>query len=161
MSGELPDWAFDALRAIGLNDPSPKDPLHVRLANAVLRLGPGAARGVQLSAMRFEFAWELRDAGAAFANAKADYEHTFAKAVVRERAEASARGEKVAVSHAEKVAEVEAYEHKLAYLLAEQRERSMRKFLDAIEAAVDTWRTLRADERAADRAHAGGYSGGA
>lgn len=157
----LDGWVLDALRAIGLNEPDPEDALHVALVNAVLQLGSGAARGVQLSAMRFQFAWALRDAGAEFAKAKADYEHTFARTVVEERAKASAKGEKIAVSYAEKVAEVAAYEHKLRYLLAEQRERSMRKFLDAIEAAVDTWRTLRADERAADRATAGGYTGGA
>lgn len=157
----LPDWALEALRSIGLTDPDPDDALHVRLVNAVLRLGPGAARGVQLSAMRFEFAWALKEAGQEFAEAKANYEHAFARAIVRERAEAAANGEKMPVSHAERLAEVEAYVHKLTYLLAEQRERAMRKFLDAIEAAVDTWRTLRADERAADRAHAGGYSGGA
>lgn len=162
MSAEaIPDWAFDALRSIGLLDPDPEDSLHVRLVNAVLRLGPAAARGVQLSAMRFEFAWELRDAGAAFATAKAAYEHKYARAVVRARAEGAASGEKVPVSHAEKVAEIEAYEDKLRYLVAEQRERSMRKFLDAIEAAVEVWRTSRADERAADRASAQGYAGGA
>lgn len=157
----LPDWVLEALRAIGLLHPDPDDALHVRLVNAVLRLGPAAALGVQLSTLRFEFAWELRDAGAVFAQAKADYERTYARAVVKARAEGAASGEKVPVSYAEKVAEIEAYDHKLRYLVAEQRERSMRKFLDAIEAAVEVWRTGRADERAADRAHAQGYSGGA
>lgn len=157
----IPDWAFEALRSIGLLDPDPEDSLHVRLVNAVLRAGPAAARGVQLSAMRFEFAWELRAAGEAFAVSKANYERVFARAVVSARAQGAASGEKVPVSYAEKVAEIEAYENKLQYLVAEQRERSMRKFLDAIEAAVEVWRTSRADERAADRASAQGYAGGA
>ncbi|MHA3682813.1 hypothetical protein ACXR2W_00940 [Leucobacter sp. HY1908] len=154
----LPDWALEALRAIGLTDPDPDDALHVRLVNAVLRLGPAAARGVQLSAMRFEFAWELRAAGAEFATTKTDYEHRLAKSKAALMLKDGFSGVK-----AQAVAEAddELYGLLLRFRLAELRERSVRKFLDAIETAVDTWRTQRADERAADRASAQGYAGGA
>ena len=161
MSAELPDWALAAVQSIGLTAPDPSDDLHRRLVNAVLRLGAGAPDGVRLTAMRWEMNWAQKEAAEVFAKAKVDYEHTVAKSVVRSQAEASARGERMAVSLSNQIAETEAYEHKLAFLLAEKREQSLRKMLDTIETQVDVWRTGRADERAADRAHASGYSGGA
>lgn len=160
MSGQegLPDWARDALLAIGLAEPDVENPLHVRLVNAVLRLGPGAPLGRQLTAMRFEFAWELSKAGEAFAKAKTDYEHKLASKKAR-----LMLGEGFSGVKAQAIAEGddEVYELVLAYRVAEQRERAMRKFLDAIEAAGEVWRTLRADERAADRQHSQGFGGGA
>lgn len=162
MSGaELPDWAVQVLQSIGLSHPDPDDRFHVRLVNAVLRLGAGAARGNQLTAMRWEINWEQQEAGTVYAKAKVEYEHLVAKVTTKAIAEGAAKREKVSVAFAEKLAEVEAYELKLRYLLAEKREQSLRKMLDTIETQVDVWRTGRADERAADRAHASGYSGGA
>jgi len=157
----LPEWALESLRAIGLMSPDPDDELHVALVNTVLRLGAGAAQGVVLTAMRWDINWAQKDAGVAFAKAKVDYEHLVASVSTRAIAEGSARGERVSVAFAEKLAEVEAYEHKLRYLLAEKREQSLRKMLDTIETQVEVWRTGRADERAADQAHARGFSGGA
>lgn len=159
MSAEaLPEWALDVLRSIGLLEPDPEDALHVALVNSVLRLGPGAAYGRQLTAMRFEFAWALSAAGAEFAKAKTDYEHRLAKAKAVLMLEKGFSGVK-----AQAIAEADdaLYELQLRYRLAELRERAMRKFLDAIENAVEVWRTGRADERAADQAHARGFSGGA
>ena len=161
MSERIPDWALSALRAIGLANPSPDDALHVAMVNAVLRLGAGAALGQQLTAIRWEINWAQQAAGAVFAKAKVNYEHIVASVTTKAIAEGSARGERVSVAFAEKLAEVEAYEAKLEYLLAEKREQSLRKMLDTIETQVDVWRTGRADERAADRAHAQGYTGGA
>lgn len=159
MSAEvLPDWAVEVLLSIGLSNPDVEDRLHVRLVNSVLRLGPGAARGVQLSAMRFEFAWALKDAGREFAEAKAEYEHKLAakKAVLM-------LGDGFSGVKAQAIVEGddEIYSLLLRYRVAEQAERSLRKFLDAIENAAEVWRTLRADERAADRASAQGFAGGA
>ena len=160
-AAQLPEWAQESLRLIGLNAPDPDDALHVSLVNAVLRLGPAAAQGIVLTAMRWEINWAQKVAGEVFAKAKVDYEHAIAKVTVKTIAEGSAKGERVSVAFAGKLAEVEAYELKLVYLLAEKREQSLRKMLDTIETQVDVWRTGRADERAADRAHAQGYSGGA
>lgn len=159
MSAEgLPEWALEVLRSIGLTEPDPDVELHVRLVNAVLRLGAGAAYGRQLTAMRFEFAWALESAGREFAQAKTDYEHKLAVAKAALMLKDGFSGVK-----AQAIAEADPglYELLLTYRLAELRERAMRKFLDAIENAVEVWRTGRADERAADRAHAQGFSGGA
>lgn len=157
-SPDLPDWVLDALAAIGLTAPNADDELHVRLVNSVIRLGPGVPLGRQLSAMRFEFAWELKDAGHVFATAKANYEHRLASRKSRLMlAEAYSGVKAQAVAEGED----EAYELLLAFRVAEQRERAMRKFLDAVDNASEVWRTLRADERAADRSHAQGFSGGA
>lgn len=157
-ASDLPEWALEVLRSIGLTQPDPADALHVQLVNAVLRLGPGAAYGRQLTAMRFEFAWALSEAGAEFAKAKTDYEHKLAVAKAALMLKDGFSGVK---AQAIAEADPELYELQLRYRLAELRERAMRKFLDAIENAVEVWRTGRADERAADRAHAQGFGGGA
>ncbi len=154
----LPDWVREALRAIGLTDPSIEDELHVALVNAVMDLGPGAPLGRQLTAMRFQFAWHLRDAGEAFADRKSAFEHRIAKRMSQLML---ADGHSAVKARAIAEGEDEAYTLLLQYRLAEQRERALRKFLDAIENASEVWRTMRADERAADRAHAQGFSGGA
>jgi len=154
----LEPWLLDQLRNVGLENPSPTDPLHVRLVNTLHRLGPGQTSGSYLVALRFDFNWFLQDAGREFAQAKTDYEHHVDRAAVKARAEGEKSGE-MAVRMAN--ATDEAYTLLLKYRLAEQRERSMRKFLDTIGSAMDNWRTSRADERAADRSHADGYSGGA
>lgn len=157
-AAELPAWASDALLAIGLDEPDQENALHVRLVNAVLRLGPGAALGSQLSAMRFEFAWALRTAGEVFATSKAAYEHKLAS-----RKAALMLGEGYSGVKATAIAEGddEIYSLLLRFRVAEQEERAMRKFLDAIDNAAEVWRTLRADERAADRQHSQGFGGGA
>jgi hypothetical protein len=105
------------------------------------------------------FNWALRDAGAEFGQAKADYERYVDVETVRIRTER----EKVTRAEAEQIARAtdEAYALHVTYLLAEQRERAMRKFLDTLEAALDNHRTDRADQRAGDRASAAGYDGAA
>lgn len=146
---------------IGLTDVDGENPLHQQLADAITNAGPGASFGARVVALRYVFNWQLNDAGSVYARAKADYEHAVARKVVEETATAAAEERKITLGLAEKIAESDAYELKLTYLLAEQRERSMRKFLDTLESALDNHRTDRADQRAADRASAQGYGGGA
>lgn len=146
---------------IGLDGIDEENPLHLQLADAIVNAGPNAQFGARVVALRYVFNWQLNDAGAVFAKAKADYEHAVARKVVEEIATAGAEGRKIALGLAEKIAESEAYELKLTYLLAEQRERSMRNFLGTLGAALDLHRTDRSDQRAADKASAQGYGGGA
>lgn len=143
---------------IGLDGIDEANPLHQQLADAITNAGPGASFGARVVALRYVFNWQLNEAGKTFGTAKADYEHYIAKAKTRLLAEP-----KMSVAKAEAMAEAddEAYRLKLEYLLAEQRERSMRKFLDTLESALDNHRTDRADQRAADKASAQGYGGGA
>lgn len=155
---EIPPLLRDVLRGIGLENPDLAVPLHRKLVEALHDLGPGATLGQRVVAMRWVFNWELDEAGRTFATAKANYERHIAKLKVRSLAEP-----KMSVAKAEAIAEAddESYRLKLEYLLAEQRERAMRKFLDTLDAALENHRTDRADQRAGDRAHAGGYTGGA
>lgn len=139
----------------------PADALHGKLAETIGRLGQGASYGQRIVALRFVFAWELRDAGAVFAQAKAEYENAVAVHVVEVTTRAELDGRKVSLGLAQAMAEKESYGLKLSYLVAEQRERAMRKFLDALDAALDNHRTDRADSRAVDRGAAQGYGGGA
>ncbi|PRB01787.1 hypothetical protein [Microbacterium sp. MYb64] len=143
---------------IGLEQVDEENQLHVRLADAITNAGPGASFGARVVALRYVFNWALNAAGKEFGTAKANYEHFIAKTKTRLLAEP-----KMSVAKAEAMAEAddEAYRLKLEYLLAEQQERSMRKFLDTLESALDNHRTDRADQRAADRASAQGYGGGA
>lgn len=158
MSEQFPPAFLDVLRRIGIDQPDMSNPLHVKLIDALRPLGPAATLGQRVVAMRWVFNWELNAAGQEFATAKTDYEHHMAKVKVRHLAEP-----KMSVAKAEAIAEAddESYRLKLTYLLAEQRERSMRKFLDTLDAALDNHRTDRADQRAADTAHAQGHGGGA
>lgn len=161
MSAEVPGWALGVLSSIGLTNPDPSDSLHVRLVNAVLRVGVGKSQGAYLSALRFEFNWEHEQAGMTFAKSKAAFEHSVDRRKVEEMAKPREDGRKMSLGWAEAIAEDAAYEHKLAFLMAEQRERSMRQFLQTIAGALDNHRTDRADLRAADAAHAQGMTGGA
>lgn len=148
---DIPPALRDVLRSIGLDDPDLAVPLHARLVATLHRLGPGASFGTRLSAIRFDFNWELEEAGRVFAKAKTDFEAYIDRRTVRLRAE----GDKVSRAEAEQIARAEdrAYELKLAFLLAEQRERAMRNFLQTIQGALDNHRTDRADQRAADIEH--------
>lgn len=153
-----PGAALVLRETIGLQHPDPNDALHAELIETVLELGPGATFGQRVVALRFVFNWHLRSAGKQFATAKTAYEAHMAKLKTRFLVEP-----KMSVAKAEVMAEAddESYRLKLQYLLAEQRERAMRKFLDTLEAALDNHRTDRADQRAGDRAHAQGIGGGA
>lgn len=137
------------------------DALHQKLAKTITDLGPGATYGQRIVALRFDFAWELRAAGKVFGEAKGDYESTKSRRVVEITETALNDGRKVTLGLAEHMAEAELYDRKLTYLVAEQRERAMRKFLDALDAALENHRTDRADSRAGDRASAQGMAGGA
>ena len=155
-----PAWVVDRLAQLtGIRQLDLDDTLHRELALDVYELGSGATDGAVLQRLRWRFAWHLKQAGETLAKSRLAYEAHVDRRTVELRA-----GEKPpSRAEAEQIARAEdpAYTAKLAYLLAEQRERAMRKFLDAIESAIDLHRTERADARAADRAHAGGYGGGA
>ena len=146
------------LHSIGITNPDDTNPLHKKLTGALYPLGPGSTVGQRVVAMRWVFNWELSNAGATYAAAKADYERHIAKRKVTYLAEP-----KMSVAKAEVMAEAEdeTYRLKLTYLLAEQQERSMRKFLDTLDAMLDNHRTDRADWRRGDQAHAHGLDGGA
>lgn len=145
---------------IGLDEVDEANPLHQQLADAITNAGPAASFGARVVALRYVFNWQLLDAGKVFATAKADYERYIDRETVRLRA----TGEKPPTrAEAEQIARASdrAYELHLAYLVAEQRERAMRNFLNTLESALDNHRTDRADQRAADRASAQGFGGGA
>lgn len=153
MSAELaPDIAV-RLKEIGLHQPDPTDPLHVRLVNALARTR-GATLGNQLVAVKFEFNWELKDAGERFATAKAAYEHYLDVETVRLRATTTVGVKQLSRLEAEQIARAGDWAYELQFLLAEQRERAMRKFLDTLSSALDNHRTDRADLRASDTEHA-------
>ena len=143
---------------VGLENPDPSDALHAALMDALLALPPGASFGQRVVALRWVFNWALRDAGSEFAESKTKHEAHLTRQKVLHLAEP-----KMSVAKAEILAEGSegAFELKLRYLLAEQRERAMRKFLDTLDAALDNHRTDRADLRAGDRAAAQGFGGGA
>lgn len=148
---------------IGLDQVDEGDALHGKLVDAIVNAGPGASFGARVVALRWVFNWALRDAGAEFAKSKADFERYVDVETVRTRGQAAADGSKMSRAEAEQIARASdrAYELHLAYLLAEQRERAMRKFLDTLDAALDNHRTDRADQRAVDRATAQGLEGSA
>lgn len=155
-----PEWVqARVLSLVGVRTLDMTDPLHVDIARSVYELGQGSADGVVLQRIRWHFAWYLRDAGEVFARAKLGFESYVDKETVRLRA----TGEKTSRVEAEQIAKASdaAYELHLKFLLAEQAERAMRKFLDAVDSAIELHRTDRADARKADAAHAQGYSGGA
>lgn len=156
---DLPASLLEALRdTIGLENPDPGDPLHVKLVKAMRDTTSYSTLGQRIVAMRFVINWEHRQAGSDYATAKSEYEKAFTKARVRLLAE-----DGMSVARAELLAAdaEDVYELKLAFLMAEQRERSMRLFLQSLDRALDNHRTDRADWRGADQAHAHGYSGGA
>ena len=144
------------LATVGIHRPSYDDPLHRALADAVART-LGGQYGDQLAAMRFEVVAALQTAGEDYATARNEYEAYIDRETVRQ----VMGSEKVARTLAEQVARAsdKGYELKLAYLLAEKRDQFLRKLLDAFAAAGENHRTSRADQRAADRLHAQGYTG--
>lgn len=151
MEQDIPPLLRQVLADIGLDRPDLTVPLHAKLVATLHRLGPGASFGTRLTAIRFDFNWELEEAGRVFAKAKTDFEHYVDTETIRLRAKA----EKMSRAESEQVARASdrAYELKLQFLLAEQRERAMRNFLATIQSALDNHRTDRADARAADGEH--------
>jgi hypothetical protein len=139
----------DRLRDIGLENPDPSDALHRRLV-ATLQRVRGGSLGAQIVAMKFDFNWELRAAGAEFATAKTDYEHYMDKTKA-----ALMLGDGHSAVKADAIAggSDEAYTMLLKYRLAEQRERALRKFLDTLDNRVEVWRSENANERRADAFH--------
>lgn len=146
---------------IGLRHPDPSHDLHAELIDTLIDLGPGATLGQRIVALRYVFNWRQLEAGREFAKAKADYEHSVQRRVVEEMAKGGPDGRKMSLGWATAIAEDAAAELKLKFLLAEKLEQSLRKFLETTDRALDNHRTDRADQRAGDRAHAQGLTGGA
>lgn len=146
MTEPLTPEIAERLRDIGLDQPDPNDALHRKLV-ATLRRVQGASLGVQIVAMKFDFNWELRAAGAEFATAKTNYEHHIDKtkaALMLGDGHSGVKADAIANGSDE------AYRLLLTYRLAEQRERAMRKFLDTLENRIEVWRSENANERRAD-----------
>lgn len=145
---------------VGLVDPDQNDPLHVRLVNTIQRTSTYSL-GAQLTAVRFDFNWTQRDAGAKKATLKAEYDRHVNRETTRLLMEAAAKGEKLSRILAEQTvrASDEAYDLQMKQLLAEHEEQSLRKFLDTLDGAIETWRTDRADDRATDHIIARGQGG--
>lgn len=145
---------LEALQQIGLHNPDPADPLHVRLVNALIRTR-GAVWGDQLVALKFEFNWAQYQAGREFVQAKVDYEHHLDSETVRLMGTPNEAGKFPTRAVAEQTvrATSTAYDLQLAFLFAEKREQSLRKFLDTLQHALDNHRTNRADWRAGDTEH--------
>jgi hypothetical protein len=155
---DIPQPVADVLRDVmGLQEPNGDDPFHRKLWQAVVDAGPGASYGARVVALKFAVNWELVDAGQEYAARRTDYEAEYAKVKVRWLAEP-----KMSVAKAETLADADpnVYRLKLEYRLAELREQAMRKFLDTLASALENHRTDRADQRAGDRASAGGFGGG-
>lgn len=169
MSAEVlpppPEWVQARLLTLtGLRTLDMADSLHADLARAVYELGAGASDGVVLQRLRWHFAWHLRDAGERYAKARADHDHLIDRRTVRLRADSLKDGGKaMSRAEAEQMARAEdaTYTAHLGLLVAEQQERSLRKFLDAIDSGIELHRTDRADARRADQQHAQGMTGGA
>lgn len=153
-----PQLVLDRLEdLVGLVDPDGADPLHVDLAKAVWRTR-NKSHGDQLIAVRLVFNWAQLDAGTRKSQAKADYDKYVDQGTTRMVMGAAADGVKLSRAEAEQRVRSEdaAYELKLAALLAEHHEQSLRKFLETLSGGTETWRTHRADDRAADVDHARG-----
>lgn len=141
------------LAAIGLTNPDPDDPLHVALV-AALRRTRGHSWGAQIVAMTFEFNWAHKAAGESYAKAKVNHERLIAKETVRLKA-----AEKISQAEAARRVEAsdEAFDLRLAVLLGEQQERSLRSFLGTLALAMKNYQTDRADDRASSAFQAAGH----
>jgi len=140
----------DALASVGIYQPDPADPVHVRLVEALERT-IGQPDGVRLTAMRWVYAWALEREGDELAEARASYEALLASHIVRFRDDGEKSGE-MCTKRAEARDDVKAAN--LRYRLAEQRERLARKRLDACADQIKVWSSLNANERAANLVHA-------
>ena len=157
----LPGDVADRLKQIvGLDDPDQQNPLHVKLVNAVYRTR-NLNLGAQIQAVRFVFNWFQLDGGQKKAALQADYDHLIAAGTTQLLMEAEAAGKKLTRKEAEQRVEGsdEAYRLKLDLLAAQHHEQSMRKFLDTLDSATETWRTDRADDRATGDLIARGMGG--
>lgn len=146
----IPGDVLDRLKQIvGLEHPDQNDVLHVKLVNAVHRTR-NMNLGSQIQAVRFVFNWTQRDAGQRKGSLQAEYDRFVDQGTTRLLMEAETAGKKLSRAEAEQRmrAEDEAFRLKLELLSVTHEEQSMRKFLDTLDSATETWRTDRADDRA-------------
>ena len=141
---------------VGIVEFDRSDVLHRKLLKTLADLGVGASTGDRISACRFVIAWELRDAAHLAKTGKANYEQAVSKRVLQLTEEARVKGRRIGEGLAKRQAETENFDDRMAFLQQEARATSMRQLLSALEGALENHRTLRADMRAADRAHAQG-----
>lgn len=163
---DLPEWdpplpadvRSRLIELVGLDRPDQNEPLHVELVNAIYRTRT-KHHGDQITAVRFVFNWRQLEAGKRKGTLKAEYAKVIDFGTTRLLMEAAAEGRKLSRAEAEQRVRAtdEAFKMHLDMLLAEHEEQSMRKFLDTLDSATETWRTGRADDRAGDTAHARGF----
>lgn len=142
---------------VGIVEFDRDDILHRKLLTSLAELGPGATTGDRISACRFVIAWELRDAAHRSKTGKANYEQAVSMRVLALTEEARVKGRRIGEGLAKRQAETENFDDRMTYLQQEARATSMRQLLGALEGSLDNFRTLQANERAADRAHAQGH----
>ena len=150
-------WVAQFLRRIGIETPDHDDNLHRRLVDAVFNLGPGATLGQRIVAVKYVVRDEHGKAGRRFATARADHEDAVLARKIDLLQDESWKG---SATLAKDIAEHDAIDQRRVWLLAEQEERTLRKFLETIESDLENHRTDRADVRAGDRAEAHGLGGG-
>lgn len=151
----LPPDVRDRLRdLIGLVDPDQTDELHVRMASTVNRTR-ALTRGDQLSAIEADLDWALMRDGTRAGDARVRYEHLLASG----KARLMVGDPRMSVAKATVLVDAsdEAFQAQLVWRVAEARVSAVRAFLRQVEGRRDVWRTHRADERAADSAHAQGF----
>lgn len=125
-----------------------EDLLHQEVAAALWRTRFQTV-GDSIVAVRFVFNHHLRAAGAEFARARSRFEHE--RDVLRFRLMNGPERYSASKADAAAGADDALYGLLLAYRLAEQQERALRKFLDTLDAQTETFRTTRADQRGVDR----------
>jgi len=159
MSAEavLEPWIQHFLTRVGIEAPDPEIAIHRRIVLALRDVGPARPLGAQLAAVRYVVRDEHAKAGERLATARAEHEEK----VLDRKIELLQGAEKVSVALAKDIAERDAIEHRRTWLRAEQEERTLRQFLQAIADDLENHRTDRADQRVGDRAEASGLGGAA
>lgn len=145
------------VETVGIQQYDGRDILHRRLIKTLADLGRGASVGDRIAACRLVVTWELREAAHWAKTGKANYDNAVSLRVLQLTEEARVKGRKIGESIARRTAETENFDDRMMYLQQEARATAMRHLLSALESALDNHRTDRADLRAGDRAHAGGY----
>ncbi|MBF4625516.1 hypothetical protein [Clavibacter sp. VKM Ac-2872] len=145
----MPDPLHPAISArlasIGIREPDPTDPMHVRLVAALSGVVAQSV-GAQLLAMRFEFVSRFQEAGAMHVRKRIAHKRYVAALVKRLREADPKLSRTAAKQEAEETDEALELEGDADAWKAE--ESAMRQWLQAMDAASRNHATDRADERA-------------
>jgi len=133
------------LASIGIREPDPADPMHVRLVAALSGVVAQSV-GAQLLAMRFEFVSRFQEAGSMHVRQRMAHKRYVAALVKRLREADPKLSRTAAKQEAEETDEALELEGEADGWKAE--ESSMRQWLQAMDAASRNHATDRADERA-------------